>query len=64
MHLSAGELLRRERDSGSEQGEMINKHMIEGTIVPVEVTVNLLKKEMQNLGWSKSRFLVDGFPRN
>lgn len=34
----------------------------EGKIVPAEVTVGLLRKAMELSG--KSRFLIDGFPRN
>lgn len=34
----------------------------EGKIVPAEVTVGLLRKAMKESG--KSRFLIDGFPRN
>ena len=46
-HLSAGDLLRAERDSpGSQYGEMIEKHILEGRIVPVEVTCNLLERAM------------------
>ena len=33
-----------------------------GKIVPVEVTVRLLKKAMDESG--KTKFLIDGFPRN
>lgn len=62
IHLSAGDLLRAERDSGSPDGEMITQFINEGKIVPVEVTVNLIKKAMARSGGSK--FLVDGFPRN
>ncbi len=43
-HLSAGDLLRAERDSGSEQGDMINSYMKEGKIIPVKVTAGLLKQ--------------------
>lgn len=46
-HLSAGDLLRAERNlPGSQYGEMIEKHIQEGRIVPVEVTCNLLEKAM------------------
>ena len=38
VHLSAGDLLRAEAASGSEHGEMINKMIAEGAIVPVKVT--------------------------
>ena len=61
-HLSAGDLLRAERKSGSDQGQMIDEYIKEGKIVPVEVTVRLLTQAMQADGGK--RFLVDGFPRN
>lgn len=43
---------------------MINKCIVEGSIVPVEITCNLLKRGMEKQGWEKKRFLIDGFPRN
>ncbi|KAH9489422.1 cytidine monophosphate (UMP-CMP) kinase 1, cytosolic [Bulinus truncatus] len=63
QHLSAGELLRQERlDPGSQYGEEIEKHIKNGTIVPVAITCSLLRREMEKS--SKNHFLVDGFPRN
>ena len=62
VHLSAGELLRKECASGSENGKLIENYLKEGKIVPVEITINLLKKEM--LTNQNNRFLIDGFPRN
>lgn len=63
VHLSAGDLLREERQRpGSEYGDMIEQKIRNGEIVPVEVTCSLIHKAMQNSG--KTRFLVDGFPRN
>lgn len=65
VHLSAGDLLREERDSGSPDGDMIEKLMTEGKIVPVEVTVNLLRKAMERAApHGGGKFLIDGFPRN
>ncbi|CAM9099152.1 unnamed protein product [Discosporangium mesarthrocarpum] len=61
-HLSAGDLLREERNSESNLAEMINEYIREGKIVPAEVTVGLLKAAMDRSG--KRRFLIDGFPRN
>ena len=61
-HLSAGDLLRAERKSGSENGQMIDEYIKEGKIVPVEVTVKLLMDAIEASGGQ--RFLVDGFPRN
>lgn len=65
VHLSAGDLLRDEVKSGSPNGEMINGYIKEGKIVPVDVTVNLIKTAMvKSAASGKSDFLVDGFPRN
>ena len=38
--------------------------IVDGKIVPVEITVNLIKKAMMKHGWNEKKFLVDGFPRN
>ena len=44
-HLSAGDLLRAERTrEGSESGQLIDNFIKEGKIVPVEITINLLRK--------------------
>lgn len=32
--------------------------------MPVEITVNLIKKAMKKHGWAGKKFLIDGFPRN
>jgi UMP-CMP kinase len=62
-HLSAGDLLREEQDRpGSEFGDMIKTYIKEGTIVPMEVTIQLLenamKAAMEKEG--KKGFLIDG----
>merc|ERR1719474_2653676 len=65
-HLSAGDLLRAERNSGSADADLINNYIKEGKIVPVEITVGLIKRamvrEMSENG--KYTFVIDGFPRN
>jgi len=43
IHLSAGDLLREERNRGTELATMINTYIKEGKIVPAEVTVGLLR---------------------
>lgn len=65
VHLSAGDLLRAERNrEGSKYGEMISHYIKEGLIVPQEVTVELLKQAIrENYEKGKTKFLVDGFPR-
>merc|ERR1712059_246108 len=63
VHLSAGDLLRAERAApGSEFGELIEGHLVNGTIVPVEITCSLLERAMTES--EKNNFLIDGFPRN
>ncbi|CAM8965621.1 unnamed protein product [Rhodiola kirilowii] len=61
-HLSAGNLLRAEIQSGSPDGTMIQNMIKEGKIVPYQVTINLLQKAMQQT--ANDKFLIDGFPRN
>lgn len=64
VHISAGDLLRDERQrAGSPYGELIDHYIREGKIVPYEITITLLFNKMkENPG--KTRFLIDGFPRN
>ncbi|RDX80553.1 UMP-CMP kinase 3 [Mucuna pruriens] len=61
-HLSAGDLLRAEIKSGSENGTMIQNMIKEGKIVPSEVTIKLLQRAIKESG--NDKFLIDGFPRN
>lgn len=67
-HLSVGDLLRAERSrDGSEVGRLIDTCIREGQIVPIKITISLIKQAMTNimeLDSSKSSFLIDGFPRN
>lgn len=56
--------LKIQRDSGSENGELINNMIKEGKIVPVQITCALLKTAMEKAGWASKKFLIDGFPRN
>merc|ERR1719327_214259 len=61
VHLSAGDLLRAEVRSGSEEGRKIARVIEEGKIVASETTVGLLRKAMSE---SDGPFLIDGFPRS
>uniref|UniRef100_A0A6M2DY03 UMP-CMP kinase n=1 Tax=Xenopsylla cheopis TaxID=163159 RepID=A0A6M2DY03_XENCH len=63
VHLSAGELLRQARcDENAPHREIIDDCIVTGKIVPVAVTCSLLEEAMKKSG--KSKFLIDGFPRN
>ena len=59
VHLSAGDLLRAEQSrEGSKVGQMIKDYIKEGRIVPMEVTIGLLKAAMQEV--SSIQECVDG----
>ncbi|XP_069680966.1 UMP-CMP kinase-like [Periplaneta americana] len=63
VHLSAGDLLRKERvKEGSKYGELIEQNIRDGTIVPVEITCSLIEMAMKQ--FDADKFLIDGFPRN
>lgn len=63
VHLSAGDLLREERNTpGSPYGSLIETHIRNGTIVPVEITCSLIERAMHS--HIQNFFLIDGFPRN
>lgn len=50
VHLSAGDLLRAEQNrEGSQVGQLIRQYIREGTIVPMEITIGLLKTAMQEV---------------
>ncbi len=76
MLSTAGDLLRAEQKrEESQYGAMIEEHIREGKVVPMEVTIKLLENAMKAAfeerwvialpGWEdgKGRFLIDGFPR-
>jgi len=73
-HFSAGDLLREEQTrEGSTYGEIIKTCIVEGKIVPMEITIKLLENAMVKAlqpndngevwGKGKGVFLIDGFPR-
>lgn len=60
-HISVGNLLRIEVSSGTELGQECDALMKEGKLVPVEITLDLLKKAISD---DANCFLIDGFPRS
>ncbi len=53
------------QETKSETAELIKTYIKEGKIVPVAITVGLLKKAiLEHHARGRSYFLVDGFPRN
>ena len=61
-HISLGDIMREEVKQGTPIGKECSKIMKEGKLVPVNVTMELLKKAMKN-SEGTSGYLLDGFPR-
>jgi UMP-CMP kinase len=62
-HFSVGELLRNV-PADSPHKATIDASLVAGKIVPVEISLSLLKAAMESAPIKKGLFLVDGFPRN
>lgn len=61
-HLSSGDILRRERKEGTELGQQAQGYMDRGELVPDELIVAMMAKEMRGQSNPKG-FILDGFPR-
>ena len=62
VHLSAGDLLRAERDKGGPLGDLITSYIVEGKLVPASIPVRLLREAIQSS--NNTNFMIDGFPRD
>ncbi len=60
-HLSSGELLRIEAESGSKKGKIIAKLLETGELLPFETVLDVLEPALKK---SVSGFILDGTPRN
>ncbi len=59
LHVSAGELLRKEAKKKTKQGKQTKKTIEVGKLVPHSLIVGMIKKTVKN----KKKYLLDGFPR-
>lgn len=62
-HLSVGDLLRTEMKTNTKLGKKIRSYVEDGKILPVEDTLEILKKAMKKRSDVK-HFLLDGYPRD
>lgn len=60
-YMSSGDLLRKEAAQDTDLGRQIAETMKEGKLLPQELVIGLLKKEI--LAQNKDVYLIDGFPR-
>ena len=63
IQLSTGDLCRAEIKKESELGKEIQDTVTKGEMVSADVVVRLMRKGMEEKGWNKHLFLLDGFPR-
>lgn len=61
-HISTGDVFRYNIKNGTELGKLAQSYMDKGDLVPDEVTIDMLKAEVEKNG-GVSGFIFDGFPR-
>ncbi len=62
IHLSTGDIFRSNIANATELGKLAKSYMDKGKLVPDEVTIDLLKQEV-NKYENANGFVFDGFPR-
>lgn len=60
VHLSSGDILRRERAEGTDLGKKAQGYMDAGALVPDDLIVEMMAKAIQQ---AKAGYVLDGFPR-
>lgn len=58
--ISTGDILRENRNKGTELGKLAESYMVSGALVPDEVIIKMIEAELQKL---QGGFIMDGFPR-
>ncbi|HPC94305.1 MAG TPA: adenylate kinase [Sedimentisphaerales bacterium] len=61
LHLSSGDILRRERAEGTVLGKKAQSYMDAGTLVPDDLIVEMMSKAIQEA--PECGYVLDGFPR-
>ena len=62
-HISTGDLLRAAREDGSERAKIIAKHQDEGSFVPFDIVMDVLKDRIMEPDCDNG-YILDGFPRD
>ncbi len=63
-HISTGDLIRKEIKDGGDFARKINEFVLEGKLVPDEITNEILKKNILENIAAKKDIILDGYPRN
>lgn len=62
IHLSTGDILRRERENNTRLGQEAQSYMDRGQLVPDEVVIGMIRSSLE-ANPNAAGFLFDGFPR-
>ena len=62
-HISTGDLLREEVNSGSDLGVYLKQEMDKGNLISDETITTLLKNRLSKSDWANG-YILDGYPRN
>ncbi len=61
LHLSSGDILRRERAAGTELGKKAQQYMDSGGLVPDDIIIEMMAEAIKKA--PPAGFILDGFPR-
>ncbi|KAL3641445.1 hypothetical protein CASFOL_016413 [Castilleja foliolosa] len=64
VHVAAGDLLRAEVASGTENGKRAKEYMEKGQLVPNEIVVMMVKERLSQQDSQEKGWLLDGYPRS
>ncbi|KDP31630.1 hypothetical protein JCGZ_14855 [Jatropha curcas] len=64
VHVAAGDLLRAEIASGTENGKQAKEYMEKGQLVPNEIVVMMVKERLSKPDAQEKGWLLDGYPRS
>ncbi len=64
LHLSTGELLRAERRESTDLGRRVDAIMKDGDLVPDDIVIQIVQKEVTRAFSEGCGVLFDGYPRN
>ena len=62
-HLSTGDLLRKEIAEKSELGQIADSYISKGQLVPDDMIIDILSKNIEAFGNDINGIILDGFPR-
>jgi adenylate kinase len=64
VHVAAGDLLRAEIETGSENGKRAKEYMEKGQLVPDEIVVMMVRDRLLKPDSAENGWLLDGYPRS